>query len=97
MSHRKNTALAAIAVVAATVLAPTASADTYDVCAYLDDRPSVAGVEDLMAMGMTGNGWTPEYTGEFVAKTIIEQCPRHTIELRAFIAKWVPKSGGRQV
>lgn len=96
MSYRKNTVIAAIAGAAAVVLAPTASADTYDVCAYLDARPTVAGVEDLIGMGITGNGWTPEATGEFVAKTIIQECPRHTIELKAFIAKWT-QPGGRQV
>lgn len=80
---------------AAMLLASPAHADTYDVCEYLDARPSVAGVEDLIAMGMTGNGWTPEYTGKFIADQVFDNCPRHTIELRAFIAKWSPT--GRQV
>lgn len=70
---------------------PAARADTYDVCAYLDARPSVGGVEDLIGMGITGNGWTPEYTGKFVAEQVIDFCPRHTIELQAFIDKWAPK------
>lgn len=69
----------------------SARADTYDVCEYLDARPTVAGVEDLIAMGITGNHWSAEHSGKFVADQIVDYCPRHTIELKAFINKWVPK------
>lgn len=69
------------------IAAPDAGADIM-VCSYLDARPTVAGMEDLLGIGITINGWTPEYTGKFVANQIINNCPRHLIVMQEFINKW---------
>lgn len=73
------------------IAAPEAKADVF-VCPYLDAHPTVAGVEDLLGIGMAVNGWSPEYTGKFVVNEVVNNCPRHLLTLEDFIAKWGSKT-----
>lgn len=71
--------------------AAIAHAEPVEVCAYLDAHPSVAGIEDLAAMGIYGNGWTDQQVGTFIGQQIATYCPRHGFELQAFVDKWRSK------
>lgn len=70
--------------------------DRVDVCAYLDTRPTVAGVEDLMTIGLfsgiDGRKATPEQVATFVFTEVRDGCPRHLFELKAFAEKWASKT-----
>lgn len=78
--------------IAAAILFATPARADYTVCDYLDMRPTPAGVEDLIGMGVVGNEWTPEYTGKFIADQVITYCPRHLLTLQAFLNKWQRKT-----
>lgn len=78
------TALSA-ALIGMGVLAAPAQADGVDVCDYLDAHPNVYGVEDLIAMGLMGNGMSPEQLGAFLFNEVNTYCPRHLLTLRAAV------------
>ena len=58
-----------------------------EVCAYLDARPNVAGVEDLIGIAVH-NGMTGYDAGTVIAQAVVNYCPRHLPTLDAYIAKW---------
>lgn len=68
--------------------AQVAKADVY-VCDYLDARPTIAGVEDLVAIGITQNGMTPREAGMFIGNEVRTLCPRHLLTIQMYINKWV--------
>lgn len=61
---------------------PVASADV-TVCSYLDAVPTVAGVEDVIAILLVRNGLTPEEAGQVLYSEITNYCPRHLLTLQA--------------
>lgn len=80
--------------------APKANADTGtrafawqygpEICSYLDEHPTIAGV---VAAGKTiiREGYTAEESGEVIAYSVFDVCQRHMPLLRQFIMVYGPK------
>ena len=61
-------------------VAPSATADTSQNCAYLNANPSVSDAEDLMvftALEAYDNGDNMDAAGRRFAKDIVNNCPQH--------------------
>jgi hypothetical protein len=64
----------------ATVVAPSASADSSVNCSYLNAHPRVSDAEDLMvytALEAYDNGDNMDAAGRRFAKDIVNNCPQH--------------------
>lgn len=60
-----------------------------DVCGALDSSPSVGTVENLV-VAFVNDGWSPEESGELIARVVLTVCPEHGVVLQRFIAAWAP-------
>lgn len=57
------------------------------VCDYLDAHPSLADVEDLLAMGVYGNQWSSAETAQFIVAEVKADCPRHMFTLQEAVRR----------
>lgn len=57
------------------------------VCSFLDEYPSVAGVEELV-LAAVDEGMDAGRAGEVIADAVMEGCPEHMDILGMFIQKW---------
>lgn len=71
-------------------LAKAEKAQATDICSYLDAHPTVAGVEDLVGIGITINGMSPYETGAFIRDVVDNECPRHLVTIQMYLDKWNP-------
>lgn len=74
---------------AADPLDDATAASAPDICAALDDTPTVAGVETVV-MALHAQGYSALEAGQIIGRAVTGWCPDHTREIRAFIHKWSP-------
>lgn len=61
-----------------------------EVCAYLDEHPSIAGVMSA-GQAIASQGYTAEEAGEVIAYAAFDICQRHIPLLRQFVATFGPR------
>lgn len=65
--------------------------NAYVVCEVLDTYPSMGGIKGV-SQAIVGKGLTAYESGEVIAISIINYCPRHTALMNQFIRRYAPQT-----